>query len=147
MAGSKKDNFETNLLELIFNNTNLANIGDSTGLRGSSTAGNFYIALYSVTPSDSVEGTEAVFTNYARVAVARSGAGWTVSGNLATNAAAITFPQCGASGETLVSFSINKGETENDDDAIYWGSLTANLAVSSGITPEFAAGALDVYED
>ncbi len=147
MAGSKKDAFETDLLELIFNNTNLANIGDATGLRGSTTAGNFHIALYTTAPNDSNEGAETVYTNYARVAVERSGSGWTVSGNLATNAAAITFPQCGETGATLVAFSINTGGTENDDDAIYWGDLTANLAVSSGITPEFAAGALDVYED
>jgi hypothetical protein len=147
MAGSKKDTFETDLLELIFNNTNLANIGDSTGLRGASTAGNFYIALYTAAPTDSTEGTETVYTNYQRVAVARSGAGWTVAAGNASNAAAITFPTCGATGATLCAFSINLGGTENDDDAIYWGDLTSNLAVSSGITPEFAIGDLDVNED
>jgi hypothetical protein len=147
MAGTKKDAFATDLLELIFTNANIANIGDSTGLRGSATAGNFHIALYTTAPTASTEGTETVYTNYARVAVARSGAGWTVSGNNCYNTAAITFNQCGATGATLCAFSINIGGTENDDDAIYWGDLTSNLAVSSGITPEFAVGDLDVYED
>ena len=147
MAGSKKDAFETALLQLIFNNTNLASIGDSTGLRGSATAGNFFIALYTAAPSDSAQGTETVYTNYARVAVARNSGGWTISGNNASNTAAITFAQCGATGATLVAFSINKGDVETTDDAIYWGDLTSNLAVSSGITPEFAAGDLDVNED
>ena len=110
MAGSKRDNFETNLLELIFNNANLANIGDTTGLRGASTAGNFWVALYSAAPTDSTNGTEAVYTNYARVAVARSAGGWTCSGNNAYNTAAITFPQCGASGETLVVMAITNKE-------------------------------------
>lgn len=147
MAGSKKDAFETALLQLIFNNTNLASIGDSTGLRGSATAGNFYIALYTAAPSDSAQGTETVYTNYARVAVARTSGGWTISGNNASNTAAVTFAQCGATGATLVAFSINKGDVETTDDAIYWGDLTSNLAVSSGITPEFAAGDIDVNED
>lgn len=147
MAGSKKDSFETALLQHIFQNANIADIGDATGLRGSSTAGNFYIALYTAAPTDSTQGTETVYTNYARVGVARSAGGWTVSGNNCSNTSAITFPQCGATGGTLVAFSINKGDVETTDDAIYWGDLTSNLAVSSGITPEFAAGDLDVNED
>ena len=147
MAGSKKDAFETNLLQLIFNNTNLANIGDTTGLRGATAAGNFWVALYTAAPTDSAAGTETVYTNYARVAVVRSGSGWTVSGNNASNTAAITFPQCGATGATLAAFAICKGDVETTDDAIYWGDLTSNLAVSSGVTPEFAIGDLDVNED
>jgi hypothetical protein len=147
MAGSKKDNFETNLLQLIFNNTNLANIGDNTGLRGSTAAGNFYIALYTAAPSDSAAGTETVYTNYVRVAVLRaSGAGgWTIAANNASNASAITFAQCGTTGATLCAFSVCK--ESSGDNAIYWGDLTSNLVVSSGITPEFAVGELDVNED
>lgn len=36
---SKTNAFENALLELVFKNTNIANIGDATGLRGSSVAG------------------------------------------------------------------------------------------------------------
>ncbi len=35
----------------MFQNTAIANIGDAGGLRGSVSAGNFYIALYTVTPA------------------------------------------------------------------------------------------------
>lgn len=150
MAGSKKDSFEDALLKLIFQNTNIANIGDTTGLRGSGTAGNLYIALYTAAPTDGAAGTETVYTNYARVAVARDNTKWTVSGTTPTNcanAAAITFAQCGATGATLVAFAICKAGTRDIDDAIYWGDLTSNLVVSNGITPEFAIGDLDVYED
>lgn len=147
MAGSKKDNFENDILELIFQNANLATIGDATGLRGSTTAGNFYVALYTAAPTDSAQGTETVYTNYTRIAVARTSGGWTVTTNNASNTAAITFPTCGVTGATLCAFSINKAATVSVDDAIYWGDLTSNLAVSSGITPEFAIGDLDVNED
>jgi hypothetical protein len=146
MAGSKKDAFETALLTLLFNNTNLANIGDATGLRGSTTAGNFYIALFTAAPTDAAEGTETVYTNYARIAVARSAGGWTISGNNAYNAAAITFAACGVTGATLCAFGIHTASSSTGN-GIYWGDLTSNLAVSSGITPEFAIGDLDVFED
>jgi phage baseplate assembly protein gpV len=147
MAGSKKDTFETSILQHIFQNADVAAIGDATGLRGSSTAGSVYIALFTAAPSDSAQGTETTYTNYARVAVARSAGGWTVSGNNCSNAAAITFPACGASGATLVAFAVCKAGTAGVNDQLYWGDLTANLVVSSGITPEFAIGDLDINED
>ena len=42
--------FENGLLSLIFENANYANVGDATGLRGSSTAGSFYISLHTAYP-------------------------------------------------------------------------------------------------
>ena len=45
-------------------------------------------------------------TGYARVAVARSGAGWTVSGNAVSNAAAVTFGACTAGSNTVTYFSV-----------------------------------------
>lgn len=49
---SASNAFETALLTLIFNNTNLANVGDATGLRGSTTAGSFYIGLHTADPGE-----------------------------------------------------------------------------------------------
>ena len=69
---------ENNLMKLLFENTNWANVGDATGLRGSSTAGSFYVALYTSDPGEAGTATtnETAYTDYARVAVARSTAGW-----------------------------------------------------------------------
>jgi hypothetical protein len=89
---------------------------------------------------------ETAYTNYARVAVARSGAGWTVSGNAVANAATITFPTCGASGATITHFGVGT-DSSGAGALLYKGALTASLAVSSGITPEFLAGELDITED
>jgi hypothetical protein len=146
MAGSKKDSFENALLLLIFNNTTITGIG-SDGLRGSTTAGSLYIALYSGAPSDSAAGTEITYTGYARVAVARSGAGWTVSGNACSNTAVVTFGLCTGGTPTATHFAICKAGTRDTDDAIYWADLTSSLAISNGITPEFAIGDIDVTED
>lgn len=146
MAGSKKDNFENALLLLIFNNTTISGIG-SDGMRGATTAGSLYIALYTANPTDSSAGTEAAYTNYARVAVARSSAGWTVSGNAVSNAAAVNFPNCGATGATITGMAICKGGTTGVDDAIYWASLTTSKTVANGDTISFAIGDIDVTED
>lgn len=145
MAGSKTDAFETSLLQHIFNNDDIANIGDAAGLQNSATAGSFYVALYTVAPTDSTSGTEANYTGYARVAVARTSGGWTVSGNNCSNTAAITFGACTAGSNTVVAFGILTASSGGT--ILYWGDLTSSLAVSSGITPEFAAGALDINED
>lgn len=145
---SKGNTFENDLLLLLFNNTNIANVGDATGLRGSSTAGSLYVSLHTSDPGEAGDQTtnETAYTNYARVAVARSGAGWTVSGNAVTNAAEIAFAACGASGATLTHFAVGTSSS-GAGKILYKGALTASLAVSSGITPKFAAGELDGTED
>lgn len=105
---SKSNDFENDLLLLVFNNTNIANVGDVTGLRGSTVAGNLYVALHTADPGEAGKQntSETAYTNYARVAVARSGAGWTVAANNVVNAGAVNFPQCGVTGATLMFWSV-----------------------------------------
>ena len=140
--------FETALALLIFNNTNAANIGDATGLRGSSVAGVFYISLHTADPGEAGSQTtsETAYTNYARVSVARSSAGFTVSGNNVSNAAAVTFPTGGATGATITHFGIGTDAT-GAGNLLFKGALNSSLAVSSGIAPSFAIGELDVNLD
>lgn len=138
--------FETDLLELIFNNTTLANIGDATGLVGSTTAGSLYVALYTGDPTDAGLTTdEADYTSYARVAVARTSGGWTIADDNVSNTAAITFPEATGGTNTITHFAILTAATAGD--MLFSGALTSSLAVSTGITPEFAAGALDINVD
>lgn len=140
--------FENGLLSLIFENANYANVGDATGLRGSSTAGSFYISLHTANPNETGTQTtsEAAYTSYARVAVARSTAGWTVASGVCDNDAAINFPQATGGSESETHFGIGS-DTSGTGNLFLWGALTSSLAVSSGITPSFAAGALDVTLD
>lgn len=149
MAGSKKDTFETALLQHIFENADITGIGDSGGLRGSVTAGSLWIALYQTAakPSDSASGTEGGYGGYARVAVSRAAGSWVTAAGATSNEAAITFPQCTSGTMTAGAFAICMSGTSGVDNAIYWGDLTADLNISTGITPEFAIGDLDVTED
>ena len=145
---SKSNTFETDLLNLIFVNTDIALIGDAAGLQNSATAGSLYVSLHTADPDEA--GTQATnetaYTNYARVAVARTVGGWTVSGDTVSNAALVQFPQCGVTGATLTHFGVGT-DSSGAGKLLYSGSLTAPLAVSSGIQPQFAAGDLDVTED
>jgi hypothetical protein len=140
--------FETALLQLYFTNTDHANIGDAAGLQNSATAGSFYVSLHTGDPGEAGSQTtnEATYTSYARVAVARSGAGWTVSGNNVSNAAAINFPACTGGTNTITHFGIGS-DSSGAGNLFFKGALNASLAVSSGITPTIATGDLDVAAD
>lgn len=140
--------FETALLTLYFNNTDHANVGDAAGIQNSAAAGSFYISLHTADPGETGSQTtsEAAYTSYARVAVARSGAGWTISSANASNAAAVTFPACTGSSATVTHFGIGSDST-GAGNLFFKGALSASLAVSTGITPAFAIGELDVNLD
>lgn len=148
---SLSDASEAALLDLLFTNANWANVGDATGLRGSSASGNYYIALHTADPTDAgtQASNEATYTSYARVAVTRVGGSWTRSGTSPTqvvNAASVTFPACTGGSNTITHFSI--GVASSGATAIICsGALGGSLAVSNGITPSFVIGALVVTVD
>ncbi len=139
---SASNEFETALLTLIYNNTAIAKIGDATGLPGSASAGSFYVALHTADPGEAGEQTtsEATYTNYARVPVARTAAGWTVAGNAVSNFAEIAFPTCGVTGNSITNWSVGTDATLGAGLILFKGASV--LAVSNGITPKFAAGTL-----
>jgi hypothetical protein len=135
---SKGNTTENDVLALIFNATAL-----------SWSANTFlYLALHTADPGEAGSQTtsEATYTSYARVAVARSGAGFTVSGNNAENAALVQFPQCTGGTNTITHVSIGTASS-GAGQILYSGALNASLAVANLIQPQFAAGALDVQED
>ena len=139
--------FETAILALIFENANSGlNIGDATGLRGSTTPGSVYVSLHTADPGETgtQTTTESAYTNYARQAVARSTAGWTATAGVCDNDAAINFPACGATGSTVTHVGVGSNISTAGD---LYVSGTASLTVSTGVTPQFAIGALDITLD
>lgn len=146
---SASNSFETAILTLIFNNSNFANVGDATGLRGSTTAGSFYISLHTADPGETGTAVtnETAYTGYARVAVARSGAGFTVSGNSISNTALVAFGNCTASpGAAITHFGIV--ETSSGAGALHFsGALSASYQPAIGNAPQFAIGALTTTAD
>jgi hypothetical protein len=108
----------------------------------------FYISLHTADPTETGTQTssEAAYTSYARVSVARSTAGWTVTSGVADNDAAINFPACTGSSATCTYFGIGS-DVSGTGNLFLKGALSASLSVTTGITPSFAAGALDVSLD
>lgn len=145
---SATDAFETDLLKLIFTNVNIPNIGDATGLRGSSSNGVFYVSLHTADPGETGNQTtsEATYTSYARISINRNTSGWTISGNSATNAVTLSFPACTGGSSNVSHFGIGTNAS-GAGNLLLKGALTANLAISNGITPSFAVSALTITVD
>jgi hypothetical protein len=124
---------ETDLLEKIFKATALP--WDANG--------NLYLSLHTADPGETGLQTtsEATYTSYARVAVVRTGVGWTVSNPTATNAALVQFPTCTGGTNTITHVAIGT-VTSGAGQILVSGALNSSLSVSSGIQPQFSAGAL-----
>jgi hypothetical protein len=142
---SKGNTFENDLMKLFFQGTAIANLADNAA---SSPNTNLYVSLHTADPGESGSQTasEASYTGYARVAVARTSGGWTVTNNSVTNAAAITFPQCTGGSNTISHFAVGTGSS-GAGKILYKGELTASLAVSNLIIPEFASSTLTISEE
>jgi len=140
---------ENDLLKLLFNNTTWAGMGDATGIVGSGAAGSFYVALHTADPGEAGDQTtsEANYTGYARVAVARTSGGWTVSTNTVSNAATITMPTCSSGTNTVTYFSVGKSSS-GAGEIVVSGALTNSVVISTGNpVATFAAGALTATAD
>lgn len=146
---SKTNTWENDLLLLMFNNTNSSLHGDATGLRGSSTAGSYYVSLHTADPGEAGDQTtnEIAYTSYARVAVNRaSGAGgFTVSTNTAAFASAVTFPQGTGGSGTATYFGIGCSSS-GAGKLLYKGAISPNVVCGNLITPQINAGTV-VTED
>jgi len=142
---SKSDSWENALLLLLFNNTNAANIGDATGLRGSTTAGSLYISLHTADPGETGSQTtsECNYTGYARQAVARSGAGFVVTANSVSPAGNATFPSPTNAtnlSQTATHFGIGTASS-GAGVLLYSGALSPTIVIANtGVTPIVGSG-------
>jgi hypothetical protein len=145
---SLSNTFETDLLNHIFKNLAITLVGDAAGLLASAVAGNLYISLHTADPGEAGDQTtnEANYTGYARIAVVRSGTGWTVTNNQAVNAAVITFGACTAGSNTITHIGIGTASS-GAGKLIISGTCTPNIPISNGITPEIGAGNLVATTD
>lgn len=135
--GAKGNTFINDLLKLLFNNTAIANIGDVGGLQPSATAGSLYVSLHTADPGagGNQQTNEAAYTGYARVAVARSSSGWTVTAQSVSPTSAIQFPPGTAGGETCTFAAIGTAAS-GTGKILYRGALTPNIVTGNGITPQ-----------
>jgi hypothetical protein len=141
---SKGDTFENDLVKLIFQGTAIANIADNAA---ASPLTNLYLSLHTADPGEAGSQTtsEATYTSYARVAVARTSSGFTIANNQVTLAANTDFPAATGGTNTITHFGIGTASS-GAGKLLYKGSLSPTISVSNGVTPRINSGVI-VTED
>src|SRR3990170_4561481 len=141
---SKGDTFENDWLRLIFNATAIANIADNAAT-GPLT--NLYVSLHTADPGEAGNQTtsEATYTGYARVAVARTTGGWTVTTNSVSPVATISFPAGTGGAGTVTHFAVGTASS-GAGKLLYSGTVTPNIVTGNGVTPQLTT-ASTITED
>lgn len=136
---SKSNVFETAILNLVFNNTAITLIGDAAGLLASAAAGSLYLSLHTSDPGEAGDQTtnEIGYTSYARVAVARTSGGWTISGDTVTLTATMSFPAGTGGSGTATHFGVGTS-VSGAGKLLYSGTISPNIVCGSGVTPQLS---------
>jgi hypothetical protein len=124
----------------------LSNIFETTTLNWLFTATSvtrptaWYIALYTVAPTDGGGGTEISGNAYVREAATMS-----VTGDNATNTGAIEWPTATGTWGTIVAVGVF--DALSAGDLIAYGNLTVSKTITSGDVFRIPAGDLDITMD
>lgn len=141
---SKGNTFENDWLKMVFNATAIANIADNAA---SSPLTNLQVSLHTADPGEAGDQTtnEIAYTSYARVAVARTSGGWTVTANSVSPAANIDFPAGTGGSGTATYFGVGTASS-GAGKLLYSGTVTPNIVCGNGVTPRLTT-ATAVTED
>jgi hypothetical protein len=127
---SLSNTFETHTLNYLFTTTSVTR----------PTA--WYIALFTSNPAEDASGTEVSTSG---TAYARQSATFTVSGNEATNSAAIEFPTATASYGTVTHIGVY--DAASAGNLIAYAALTTSKAIDTGDVLRINSAELDVTLD
>lgn len=128
---------ETAILQYIFEGTNVSWDGNT----------NLWIALHTADPGEAGTAitSEANYTSYARVQLTRA-SDFTISGNSVSNANLEQFPQSTGGTNTITHASIVT-TSSGAGTIIVRAALSSSISVTTGVQPQFAAGALSFTLD
>lgn len=131
---SAGNTFENDLMRLIFNAIAIANLADNAA---TSPLTNLYLSLHTADPGEAGDQTtnEIAYTGYARVAVARTAGGWTVTANSASPVATVGFPAGTGGTGTATHFAVGTAAT-GTGKLLISGTITPNIVCGNGITPQ-----------
>lgn len=133
----KSTTFENDVLRLIFNAIAIGNVADNTA---TAPLTNLFVSLHTADPTDAGTQTsnEISYTGYARVAVARTSGGWTVTGSSVSPAANIDFGTMTAGiGGTLTHWAVGTLAT-TAGKILYSGTVTPNPVIANGSIPRIS---------
>lgn len=126
--------FETELAQLIFQATAIANMADNAA---TSPLTNIQSSLHTADPGEAGTQTtsETAYTSYARTAVARTSGGWAVASGVVTPVAAINSPACTGGTSTVTHFALGTASS-GAGKLLMKGTVTPSISVSTGVTPQ-----------
>ena len=127
---SFSNTFETHVLNCVFTTTSVTR----------PTA--WYLALFTSNPAEDASGTEVSTSG---TAYARQSATFTVSGNTASNSAAIEYPTATASFGTVTHVGVFDASTGGN--LIAYSALDTSKAISTGDVFRVPSGDLDITLD
>jgi hypothetical protein len=127
---SFSNTFETHVLNYVFTTTSVTR----------PTA--WYLALFTSNPAEDASGTEVSTSG---TAYARQSATFTVSGNTASNSAAIEYPTATASFGTVTHVGVFDASTGGN--LIAYSALDTSKAISTGDVFRVPSGDLDITLD
>lgn len=135
---SKSNAFENQTLAKTFHDTDYSWDAGTT----------LYLSLHTADPgeADAQTTSEATYTSYARVAVARDATGWDLAGDTVSNDDLLQFPQATGGTNTITHVGIGTAAS-GAGQLLYVGALVSPVSVSNGIQPQFNANAFTVSED
>lgn len=130
----KSTTFCNDWLKLVFNATATANLADNAG---TSPLANLYVSLHTSDPgaAGNQSTSETGYTGYARVAVARTSGGWTVSSNSVSPVADITFGACSVGTATITHWAVGTASS-GTGKILYSGTVSPSISISAGVTPK-----------
>lgn len=121
---SFSDTFETTVLTWV--------LTDGSATRPTA----WYVALFTDNPTDADTGTEITGGSYARTAVS-----FTVSGDAASNSAAVEFPAATDNWGTITHIGVYDASTSGN--LIFHSALTTSKAITTGDVFRIPTGDLD----
>ena len=135
---SFSNQFEADILGLIFNATAITGLADNAS---ASPLTNLYVALHTADPGEggNQSTNEVNYTGYSRVAVQRTGAGWTLAGQTISPTAVIEFGEmtAGTSGTAVYATVGTAGSGAGK--VIIRGALSPTIPFQVGTVPRIRA--------
>jgi hypothetical protein len=141
---SKGNTYENDLVKFTFQAVAIANFADNAA---SAPLTNIRYSLHTGDPGETGTQTtsEAAHAPYARISVARTTAGHTVTNNSASPSANVDFAAC-TSGTAAVTFAVQGTATSGAGKLMYSGAVTPTINVAAGVTPRLTTASATTEE-
>lgn len=126
--------FANDLAKLIFQGLAIAGLADNAA---SGALTNLYLSLHTADPlaAGTQTTSEANYTGYARVALARTGGGWTVTGNVVNPATTVEFGEMtGGSTQTITHLCVGTA-TSGSGKVLVRMTVTPTILCNPGVVP------------